>query len=147
MRSHQMERDINYDFRFLDRINLSHGITVSKNICITCHDEFDRKATLEWKQIIHSISHNVYTGSRKSATTRWTMRSSKKTVRSIMDATIAHPSPLVIDQLDRLPAEFVIEILSQLDILSITPFRRLNPRVMQFVNSVKQHTAIIKHLP
>jgi len=64
-----------------------------------------------------------------------------------MAATIAHPSPLVIDQLDRPPAELVIEILSQPDIPSLTRFRRLNPRAMQFVNSVKQHTAIIKHLP
>jgi len=130
---------------FLDRINLSHGITVSKNICITCHNKFDLKAALQWKQKIHSISRNVYTGSRKSATTPWTMRSSKNTVRSIMAATIAHPSPLAIDQLDRLPAELVIEILSQLDILSLTRFRRLNHLAIQFVNSVKQHTTVIKH--
>ena len=131
----------------LDRINLSHGITVSKNICITCHNMFDLKATLQRKQKIHSISRNVYTRSRKSTTTPWTMRSSKNTVRSIMAATITHPSPLVIDQLDKLPAELVIEILLQLDIPSLTRFRRLNPRAMQFVNSVKQHTVIIKHLP
>jgi len=132
---------------FLDRTNLSPRITVSKNVCITCHDKFDRKATLQWKQIIHSNSRDVYTGSRNSATTRCPMHSSENTVRSIMAATIAHPSPLVIDQLDRLPAELVIEILSQPDIPSLTRFRRLNPRAMQFVNSVKQHTAIIKHLP
>ena len=51
------------------------------------------------------------------------------------------------NQLDRLPLELIIEVLLQLDIPSLTRFRGLNRRTMEFVNSVHQYTAIIEHCP
>ncbi|KAF9484897.1 hypothetical protein BDN70DRAFT_824681 [Pholiota conissans] len=52
-----------------------------------------------------------------------------------------------LNQLDRLPLELLIEVLLQLDIPSLTRFRRLNRRTMMLVNSVHQYTAIIEHCP
>jgi len=50
-------------------------------------------------------------------------------------------------QLNRLSIEVIIEILLQLDNPSLTRFRSLSCRAMQFVDSVRQYTAIIEHCP
>jgi len=50
-------------------------------------------------------------------------------------------------QLNRLPVELVIGILLQLDIPSLTRFRRINRRAMQLVNPVRLYAAIIEQCP
>ena len=52
------------------------------------------------------------------------------------------------NQLDRLPPEFITEVLLRLDIPSLTRFRGLNRctmEAMELLNSVYQYTAIIEH--
>ncbi|CRK27581.1 hypothetical protein BN1723_008289 [Verticillium longisporum] len=50
-------------------------------------------------------------------------------------------------QLDQLPAELLIQILLQIDIPSLTHFRRVNRRAMGLVDSIPQYAALIKHCP
>ena len=50
-------------------------------------------------------------------------------------------------QLDQLPAELLIQVLLQIDIPSLTRFRRVNRRAMELVDSVPQYAALIKHCP
>lgn len=50
-------------------------------------------------------------------------------------------------QLDRLPAELLIVILSYVDIPSLTGLRRVNRRSMELVDSIPQYTTIIQHCP
>lgn len=50
-------------------------------------------------------------------------------------------------QLNRLSIEIIIEILLQLDNPPLTRFRSLSCRAVQFVDSVRQYTAIIEHCP
>lgn len=50
-------------------------------------------------------------------------------------------------QLDQLPAELLIQVLLQIDIPSLTHFRRVNRRAMELVDSVPQYAALIKHCP
>ncbi|KAJ6443690.1 3-ketosteroid-delta-1-dehydrogenase [Purpureocillium lavendulum] len=52
-----------------------------------------------------------------------------------------------VGQLDRLPAELVIQVLLYNDLPSLTRFRRVNRRAMGLVDSVPQYAAIIKHCP
>ena len=54
-------------------------------------------------------------------------------------------SKLDIGDLDDLPLELLCEIFAQLDILSLTTFRRVNRRAMQVVNAIPQYRTIIKH--
>ncbi len=50
-------------------------------------------------------------------------------------------------QLDQLPAELLIQVFLQLDIPSLTIFRRVNRRAMELVDSVPQYAALINHCP
>lgn len=49
--------------------------------------------------------------------------------------------------LDQLPAELLIQVLLQIDIPSLTRFRRVNRRALELVNSVPQYSAVVKHCP
>lgn len=57
------------------------------------------------------------------------------------------PPRCSVGQLDRLPAEILIQILLYADIPSLTGFRRVNRRAMELVDSVPQYAAIVKHCP
>ncbi|KAF4982500.1 hypothetical protein FZEAL_1893 [Fusarium zealandicum] len=61
------------------------------------------------------------------------------------DASI--PPRCSAGQLDRLPAELLIQVLLYTDLPSLTRFRRVNRRAMELVDSVPQYDAIIKHCP
>jgi hypothetical protein len=50
-------------------------------------------------------------------------------------------------QLDQLPAELILQVLLQIDIPSLTHFRRVNRRAMELVDSVPQYAVIVKHCP
>ncbi|KAI1109115.1 hypothetical protein F5Y14DRAFT_433804 [Nemania sp. NC0429] len=50
-------------------------------------------------------------------------------------------------KLDQLPAELLIYILQQVDIPSLTGFRRVNRRAMDLVNSLPDYNALVKHCP
>jgi hypothetical protein len=47
--------------------------------------------------------------------------------------------------LDRLPLELLIDIFTQVDLLSLTSFRRINQRAMQVIDSIPPYQAVIKH--
>ncbi|KAH2761567.1 hypothetical protein KXW10_000389 [Aspergillus fumigatus] len=49
--------------------------------------------------------------------------------------------------LEQLPLEIINLVLTQLDIRSLTDFRRVNQRALQVVDSIPQYKAIIKHAP
>jgi len=57
------------------------------------------------------------------------------------------PARYSAGQLDQLPAELLIQVLLQIDIPSLTSFRRVNYRAMELVDSVPQYAAFIKHCP
>ncbi|KAI1118104.1 hypothetical protein F5Y14DRAFT_401069 [Nemania sp. NC0429] len=52
-----------------------------------------------------------------------------------------------VGQIDKLPAELLIEVMLYLDIPSLTRFRCLNRRAMDIVDSVREYALIIKHCP
>ena len=57
------------------------------------------------------------------------------------------PSRYPAGQLDRLPAELLLQVLLYSDIPSLTRFRAVSRRAMELVDSVPQYAAIIKHCP
>ncbi|KAL9099211.1 MAG: hypothetical protein Q9163_005254 [Psora crenata] len=52
-----------------------------------------------------------------------------------------------LGSLDLLPSELLSGVLSQLDLQSLTDFRRVNQRAMGLVNSVPHYEVIINHAP
>ncbi|KAI1429651.1 hypothetical protein F5Y12DRAFT_415427 [Xylaria sp. FL1777] len=50
-------------------------------------------------------------------------------------------------KLDQLPAELLILILQQIDIPSLTRFRRVNRRAMELVDSLPYYYVLVKHCP
>lgn len=50
-------------------------------------------------------------------------------------------------QLDELPAELLVQVLSYVDIPSLTHFRRVNRRAVDLVSSIPQYKAIYQHCP
>lgn len=50
-------------------------------------------------------------------------------------------------KLGQLPAELLIQILQQIDIPSLTRFRRVNRRAMELVNSLPYYNVLVKHCP
>ncbi|KAI1175431.1 hypothetical protein F4777DRAFT_588500 [Nemania sp. FL0916] len=52
-----------------------------------------------------------------------------------------------VSQLDKLPLEIVTEILLELDVPTLTVFRRVNYRAMSLVDSLHQFKMILKHCP
>lgn len=59
-----------------------------------------------------------------------------------------HPHPdCSIGALEQLPLELLNIVLTQLDIRSLTDFRRVNQRAMQVVDSIPQYKAIAVHAP
>ena len=57
------------------------------------------------------------------------------------------PARYPVGQLDRLPAELLILVLTYTDIPSLTRFRGVNRRAMELADSIPQYAAIIKHCP
>lgn len=52
-----------------------------------------------------------------------------------------------LGRLGLLPPELLNTVLSQLDLQSLTDFRRINQRAMHFVDSVPQYQLILEHTP
>ena len=46
-----------------------------------------------------------------------------------------------------LPPEILTAVLTQVDLQSLTEFRRVNQRVMEFIDSIPQYQAIVTHAP
>ncbi|RDA83181.1 hypothetical protein CP532_6445 [Ophiocordyceps camponoti-leonardi (nom. inval.)] len=63
------------------------------------------------------------------------------------DDAAAKPARYSVGQLDQLPAELLVQVLVQVDVPSLTDFRRVNRRAMELVDSITQYSAIIKHCP
>lgn len=57
------------------------------------------------------------------------------------------PARHSVGLLNRLPAELLIQVLLQIDIPSLTRFRRVNRRAMELVDSLPQYSALVKHCP
>lgn len=52
-----------------------------------------------------------------------------------------------LGDLEELPLELQQPVLAQLDVKTLTDFRRVNKRAMQVVDSLYQYRAIIRHGP
>ena len=52
-----------------------------------------------------------------------------------------------LGDLDSLPPELLTLILAQIDIQSLTGFRRVNQRAMEWVESLPQYKALVTHAP